>query len=303
MRTLFSTLLLILVSIGSQAQSNWGSPVSLRLTASSSFFLCDLGGKDAVGSNDLSDLNLEQTRYAFGAGMQYHAGAFSLGASAFYARLSADDRLTNASRSVRRLHAITDVVEVAANVEYRIGGNSILRNFYFNVGGGLMIYTPMARYNGQLVKLRPLGTEGQNYMAGRQQYSKFAPVIPFGFGYSFPLSNGSRLGIDLSMRKSFTDYLDDVSTVYADAAQIAEISGPVAAYLSDPSLEGRAIGSQRGDSKDNDGYFLIGFRYEIPLSMSKTFRMNSSCAFQNRNYGQSFKPQRRQKYRRWRLFR
>ena len=304
MRLIISILIIIFSSAASHAQEQWGTPVAFRITASSSYFLCDLGGKDAVGTNDISDLNLEQTRYAFGLGVQFHSGPFSIGTNAFYARLAADDRLTKASRSVRRLHAITDVLEASVNLEYCIPSTvPLVKNFYFNLGLGIMAFSPMARFEGQLYKLRPLGTEGQNYLPGKSQYSYLAPVIPFGFGYKIKFKGGSSLSLDMNLRKSFTDYLDDVSTTYADPTLIQEQSGSIGAYLSDPSIEGMGVGSQRGDSKDNDQYFLIGFRYEFPLRMSKSYRQNTSCSFGGRRYQQfPIKPNSKHKNRRFRLF-
>lgn len=287
------------------AQNSFGTQTALRFSASTSYFLCDLGGKDAVGTNDFTDLNLEQTRYAFGFGIQQYAGQFSYGASAIYARLSADDRLTNAGRSVRRLSVRTDVAELGVNIEYTIPRNiPYLKNFYLNLGAGIMIFQPKAEYNGKYYSLRPLGTEGQNYLPDRKRYSHYSPVIPFGFGYKFHFANASSLALDLSLRKSFTDYLDDVSTTYADANIVGEISGDAAKYFADPSIAGRKVGSQRGDSKDNDQYFLIGFRYEFPIALSKSYKINTHCPFQNKtyniskalNYGRS-------RHRRFRIFR
>ncbi len=278
-------ILLITAQLSSYAQQPWASNTKLRFTASTSYFLCDLGGKDAVGTNDFTDLNLEQTRYAFGFGIQYYYNQFSIGANGFYARLAADDRLTNAGRSIRQLHVLTNVAELSVNAEYCLPPEAyFLRNFYFNVGIGIMIYQPQARYNGTLVNLRPLGTEGQNYLPNKKPYGILSPVVPFGFGYKFIFPNSSSLSIDMSLRKSFTDYLDDVSTVYADPEIIGQQSGEVAAYLADPSINGRKTGSQRGDPKDNDQYFLIGFRYEIPIKLSNSYKLNTRCAFHNKTY-------------------
>lgn len=279
-------ILFLCCSAYTYGQSPHGVHTALRLTSSSSSFLCDLGGKDANGTNDLSDLNLEQTRYAFGFGLQQYIGNFSFGANGFYVRLSADDLVTNAkSRRRRRLHAITDVAELSFNIEYEIPRTvPVLKHFYANLGAGIMIFQPMARYNGELHKLRPLGTEGQNYLPGRKQYSHFSPVIPFGFGYKFHFHNGSCLAIDFNLRKSFTDYLDDVSTTYADPEIIGAMSGDVAQYLADPSIEGYSVGDRRGDSKDNDQYFLIGFRYELPITLSRSFKLNNHCSFQRKTY-------------------
>lgn len=303
-RTYWSMIITLLCSLTLQAQDEWATNWSARLSLSSSYFLCDLGGKDAVGTNDFSDLNLEQTRYAIGLGLQYHIGGLSFGANAFKARLAADDKLTNAGRSKRRLQVITDVYEASVNMEYVIPTEaSIFRHFYFNMGIGLMYFNPTAQYQGKTYNLQPLGTEGQLYLAGRAPYKRISPVIPFGFGYKIFFNNGSNLSIDLSLRKSFTDYLDDVSTQYADPALVAEYGGEIAGILSDRSHKGFKLGENRGDQSDNDQYFLFGFRYEFPFRMSKSYHMNKGCTFGG-NMDYPIKPNYRSRYkRRFKLFR
>lgn len=253
---------------------------SLNVLASSSSFLSDLGGKDAIGTNDPSDLDFSRTRYALGAGFMYHNGAIGFEVGSFYTKLAADDNLTSSSRHRRLLNVQTDVFETYAKVQLTFPRKMpVLGNFYVNVGGGFIYYEPRAELNGTMYKLRPLGTEGQNYLAGKAQYGQFAPVIPFGVGKKFDFKNGSSISIDLSMRKSFTDYLDDVSTVYADPAIVAERSGEAAGLLSDRSEQGFNVGDQRGDPTDMDNYFLLGFKYSLPLSKYHNF--NTSCAFGN----------------------
>ncbi|MBR9861040.1 hypothetical protein GYB22_09915 [bacterium] len=252
---------------------------SAKITASPSFFLSDLGGKNAVGTNDPSDLDLSETSIAVGFGLHYNAGAFGIGANALYARLKADDANTQALRSIRQLSVFTDIVETNVIVELTVPQRvPVLGNFYVNFGGGFVYYQPKAELNGVVYKLRYLGTEGQLYLPGKSPYSLFSPVIPFGFGKKIPMANGTRLCLDVSLRKTFTDYLDDVSTVYADPARIAEQAGPAAAALADRSVDGRAVGSRRGDRSDMDNYFMIGFRYEVPLTVfARDF--NTTCAF------------------------
>jgi hypothetical protein len=71
--------------------------------------------------------------------------------------------------------------------------------------------------------------------------------------------------VELSGRKVFTDYLDDVSGVYADVRDIRAQRGDIAAELSDRSLEPKIgePGRQRGNGKNNDMYaFLtVGLMY------------------------------------------
>jgi hypothetical protein len=276
---------------------------------SSSSFLSDLGGKDSYGSNDPTDIDFQEIRYAFGTGIKYNLPkGISFELSAFYTRLSADDGETTSSRSLRKLKVRTDVIETAFKIEYTFPQNSgPLRGFYANIGGGLNFFKPMGEYNGTWHKLRTLGTEGQNIDPNQQAYKVYSPVIPFGFGKKFTLSNGMILGIDLSLRKSFTDYLDDVSGNYFDNTLIAERSGEIAAALADPSTDPSAgiTGNIRGNPKNMDNYFLSGFQLEMPLGAGGR-NYNTSCALGNgwiRGDGSVPKIGRRGKQKRMRIFR
>ena len=292
-------------SHGSASRPHWSVPILL----SSSTFLSDLGGKDSYGTNDPADIDFQEVRYAFGTGIKYNfPKGISFGLSAFYTRLSADDAETTSSRSLRKLKVRTDVIETAFKVEYTFPQNSgPLRGFYFNVGAGLNFFTPMSEYNGTWHKLRPLGTEGQNIDPNQQVYGVYSPVIPFGFGKKFVLPNGMMFGLDLSLRKSYTDYLDDVSGTYFDNALIAERSGAIAAALADPSTDPAAgrTGNIRGNPENADNFFLLGFQLEIPLGAGGG-NYNTSCAFGNgwiRGDGSVPKIGRRGKLKRIRIFR
>jgi len=65
---------------------------------------------------------------------------------------------------------------------------------------------------------------------------------------------------------TFTDYLDDVSTVYPG---INSFSDPVAAALSDRGheldLSPKAQGKIRGNPEKNDGYFIVNVKVEYYL--------------------------------------
>jgi hypothetical protein len=61
--------------------------------------------------------------------------------------------------------------------------------------------------------------------------------------------------------KTFTDYMDDVSTTYYDVDKLAQKYGPEAAYLSNPAKTEEhkgwfSLGQQRGDPNQKDAYFF-----------------------------------------------
>ena len=142
-------------------------------------------------------------------------------------------------------------------------------------GIGVFKFNPQAQLNGTWYDLQPLGTEGQglgalgydNYAADK--YALIQICLPFGIGYRYKLNSHMDLAFEIGWRKTFTDYLDDVSTVYAQPDDIVKQSGPVAAKLADRSNEwndpnisnGYLPDNQRGDPTDDDWYILTGLHF------------------------------------------
>ena len=83
-------------------------------------------------------------------------------------------------------------------------------------GIGVYRYNPYAYSGGNKVFLQPLSTEGQNIIGypDRKKYSLTQFAVPFGGGFKFAVSENLRVGIEMGIRKLFTDYLDDVSKGY-----------------------------------------------------------------------------------------
>ncbi len=65
------------------------------------------------------------------------------------------------------------------------------------------------------------------------------------------------------MGRTFTDYLDDVSTVYVDEGVLIEENGPLSAELADRSIvptgpDGTNTDMQRGETNREDWYDFTG---------------------------------------------
>ena len=235
--------------------------------ASSSSFLSDLGGKDGDGTNDFKDLNLNRTRFAVGGGFSYNTGkGLDLSLNAFYTHLSASDVETKSSRTARNISVRTDVIETNLLLQYTVPKTiPRLSGLYANIGAGIFLYRPMAEWQGTWYELRPLGTEGQFSDPNLQPYKIYSPVVPFGVGKKFYLNHNIALSLDFSFRKSFTDYLDDVSTSYYDNDAILANSGPAAAHFANPSSTSAGQqGSRRGNPENNDNFYLIGLKLHLP---------------------------------------
>ncbi|MCA6368033.1 MAG: outer membrane beta-barrel protein [Cytophagales bacterium] len=133
-------------------------------------------------------------------------------------------------------------------------------NIYGFAGIGLLYFNPKATDQlGNSVSLQPLKTEGV-------AYSLVAPVIPFGLGIRFKVNPMFNLSIEAGFRKTFTDYLDDVSTTYPGASSFN--GDAQAIYFSDrrvdPALNGTA-GGVRGNSNSLDSYLLLNAKVEYYL--------------------------------------
>ncbi len=136
---------------------------------------------------------------------------------------------------------------------------------YVSLGIGAFTYDPYAYLNGEKYYLRPLGTEGQGSAAypGLKPYGSMAICFPLGLGMKYSINEKINLFGEVSYRFTTTDYIDDVSGLYAPDAFPADPSGnPSPAYLlQDRSYDwGTPVGikgRQRGNSKQKDGYATV----------------------------------------------
>lgn len=256
------------VSFGQFARGNsWSYTIYLG----ASNMLGDLGGGDLNRTSSIQDVDFKAFRPAIGVGVQHHRNGVNFTADLVATQLYASDEFTNnIGRTNRNLSVRTDLIEATLKTEILpFKHHRLLKGVYLNGGIGAFYFQPKANYNDTWYKLRPLGTEGQNYISDMKPYSSLSMVIPFGTGYKFQMNRWTTMKLDLSFRKSFTDYLDDVSTVYADNNAITEAGGSIAGVLADRSSTGMATGSQRGNNQRNDNYFLVGLKFERTIGKSK----------------------------------
>ena len=85
---------------------------------------------------------------------------------------------------------------------------------YIFTGFSVFYFNPMAEYNGKWYSLKPLGTEGQGTTAypGSHKYPLVSTALPFGVGFKLNLSKAVGIGLEWGMRKTSTDYIDDVGS-------------------------------------------------------------------------------------------
>jgi hypothetical protein len=255
-------------------------------------FLGDLGGSNQIGTHFLKDYDFNSTRFNINAGIRYKkASAFGFKAMLTYGMVSGNDAYTNEEyRHNRNLNFRSPILELSAQVEYYFINEkskglytiSGLRSkkkrrkltAYLFSGIGVFYYNPKEELKGKWYSVRQYHTEGQGLPGGPKQFSNFNVAIPIGIGCRYAINKRWSIGAELSVRKTFTDYIDGVSGTYYDKAKLTQAYGPTAAALADPSLgtipgatspNGDGSGAKRGNPKYKDSYmfFTINVGYKF----------------------------------------
>ena len=187
-----------------------------------------------------------------------------------HGKIECDDAKAGISKNkYRNLRFYSNIDEISILCTYRIEGklNSfrVRPNYipYFFVGFGFFHFNPKAKVNGQEYNLQQVGTEGQHLSNDSNlypdPYKLWQLSMPFGVGLKRKITPILDVSCEIGLRKTFTDYLDDVSFKYPDKAQLQLEEGDVALYLSDPSNDpkrpdGRKSFAERGHSDKKDWY-------------------------------------------------
>ncbi|HCW07642.1 MAG TPA: hypothetical protein DGG95_09805 [Cytophagales bacterium] len=174
----------------------------------------------------------------------------------------------NANETGRKLRAMSfhsscEELSVVGGINLYGTGRTYIRrptiNIYAFGGIGLLHFNPKADYKGKSYALEPLHTEGVSY-------SRVVPVIPYGLGFRLKTSPNVNIVIEAGYRKTFTDYLDDVSTKYI--ATSSSFSDAQNFFINPNPSNGFQAGSKRGDPSHTDSYFLLNAKVEYYLPFS-----------------------------------
>lgn len=190
-------------------------------------------------------------RYAFRA---------SFSAGSLYA---ADKDFSNFFQQQRNLNFRTPVYEFAATaefnfVEYRLGHPRHIMSFYVFLGAGGFYFHPRGNIGQGWKSLPEMKTENQSY-------SLYQFCVPFGLGFKWTVTENIGFHVEWGPRKTFTDYLDDVSGNYPMDLSIGAGSPERYLYSFRSKDYFEARGTQRGNPRTKDWYFIYGFGINIKL--------------------------------------
>ncbi|MBC6489516.1 DUF6089 family protein [Flavihumibacter stibioxidans] len=216
-------------------------------------------------------ITTNQAHGAFGLGAQYDlSGHVSVKGGLMYGTISGDDKF-NKQEDLRKrnLNFTSRLLEGNLMAEFRLFDLDEKRlTPYVFAGIAVFGYDPYTYDTlGNKHYLQPYGTEGQGLSTypDRKPYNRVQVALPFGGGIKFRLNDQVTLGYEIGLRKTFTDYLDDLSKSYVDYNTLLAEKGPVAvelAYRGDELKDGNPLypadGTTRGGEKVKDWYYFQG---------------------------------------------
>lgn len=288
---LYILLLFSALSLSLHSQWLWDFGVN----ASAANYLGDIGGGAGTRRGFISDIKLAKTRWNFGGFARYKwRPKVSLKLAVDYLRLEGDDKLSsNPGRRFRNFNFRNDIYDMALTGEYFFYENNDLGNTYryrngfrayIFAGVGGFYSNPKTLYQGQWIALQPLATEGVSYR-------KFVMNIPMGVGFYFTFNKKNRIGFELNYRKTFTDYLDDISGNYPASAPTdydpgivlrtpeLKSTNPELAASDPAAFNSHQFGAKRGDNTHKDSYLTVGFSYSYVLRGKSSFYRTRNSGF------------------------
>ncbi len=215
---------------------------------------------------DLTERYLEPLEAHFSIGLFYRkpfTEHWGLKANLMWGQLSGDDAYSSAKSGNwrRNLRFTSDVYEASAQMEFT---PFTLESDYYKIspyafaGVGFFYFDPKTEMNGNTYKLHSYKTEGT-------EYSLFQYCLPFGAGLKASIKNRGTIGIEGGLRKTFTDYIDDVSTSYPYNMKDLYEQNNMAFQLSyrSPTADSEARpmpepGEGRGNPDKKDWYMFFG---------------------------------------------
>ena len=280
----------------------------LGFTVGPMVFLGDLGGHAGKGTTFIKDYNMNTTKLAFGAyGAVYPAPFLGFRLSLNYGSIEGSDadikpkggdEETRLGRNLDFRSAILEgtlMAEVYPTVFLEDDPDDVAGRLrpYGVIGLGMFHFNPQGSYHDPStgdtywVNLQPLHTEGEGFAEypDRKEYKLTQLNIPMGVGIKYFLSDNVNISFEIIHRKTFTDYIDDVSTRYIDPSlfykYLSPQLAPIAVAMSNKAAGGYSnpeysVNAKRGDPSQNDAYFTAQFKLGIRLGGGKEQQWRNS---------------------------
>ena len=289
------------------------------IAAGTGHYLGDIGGEELTRRDLIFDLHVDQTKFSSHLFARYRFNNIISVKGSFGTVFmeDTDGATINKDRVARNAHFRNRIYEGSVRVQGIVWArpNMLPYQFRRNVSGELygiaglsyFKHNPQARitqeaaeyqYSAGLINTNPadfdynLWYDLRDYQTEGTAYAKSSVAIPMGVGAAFTLNKNWRLSLEMVWSLTFTDYIDDVSTTYADPETLDDIgrvlSSPTHLELintlgiSDPESYiqnhqySESFNSPRGNPGRNDAFGTL------QVSISRIIKSQSS--FSKRNY-------------------
>jgi len=235
------------------------------------YFSGRLGLAGYQGDLKAKAITLSQTKPMFSIGARYDLSEHIAARSYItLASLTGDDKKGNAIMQQRNLNFKSKLFDWEMTAQYSLFSlNDRWWTPYVFAGIGVFHFNPYTKDSADhKTFLKPLSTEGEGFMTGVDNYKLMQFSVPLGLGAEYSLNEDMRLGLEFGYRKTFTDYIDDVSTVYVDENALLNARGQTAVDLAWRGDEKGgapypAAGYPRGNSSHKDGYYYVALTFTV----------------------------------------
>ena len=269
-------LLLIMITI---SKTHWSQKNEVGLLLGGANYFGDIGFK------------ISKTRPAFGIFFKKHNQKKI--SFLFYLKnltITADDSDTpEGPRRWRNLRFKNNLTEISSSIQYNLIQKNDVRNkgkynlkarINLHFGTSFFYHNPKGSIYGSSswINLAPLETENI-------KYSLFGIGILNGASINFNYNNFN-FGIQIDYTKTFTDYLDDISTVFmypasqSEQTQIYANQSSLGDIPSEKEIYFQA-GNIRGNPENKDGYMNIGVRISRDLYIKNAYHSNKKLYRKN----------------------
>ncbi len=276
MNKFYALIFILFITVSANAQYNWEIGGGLGIAA----YLGDIGGGAGTGRNSPLDLKMKESKLSVTGFARYRINyRFSIASFLTYGRITGEDANSeNRARRGRNLSFRNDLIELALRGDVTLYMNyDVGRKGYYNPDFKLYAFAGIAGTysnpqanalsDGEWHNLRDLTTEGQF-----DPYSQIVFAIPAGLGLFFTYDRINRIGFEAQYSFTLSDYLDDVSTIYAETEKLPNLLSVELANrreeLDDDDLpipQNYTPGNKRGNADNTDGYMFLRFTYSRVL--------------------------------------
>ncbi len=273
--------LFLLLQFGAFAQARKRSFVQneLGFWGGASYYIGDINPRGHfLFSSPAGGLYLRHSthyRYAFRFGLNY-------------GNIFGNDALSKeADQRERNLSFKSNIYEFSSLaefnfVDYRIGNKHENLTFYIFAGLAGFYFNPKADIGNGYESLSNLKTESQS-----KGYNKIQISVPFGVGVKFNAGEKFGFGFEWGPRRTYTDFLDDVSGAYPSNLNSNENKNNFTDRTTNASA---SPGAMRGNPSTKDWYFFYGIsvNYKLPSTRGNVCHGSGKQVRMKKNFFKTF---------------